>query len=213
MLTLILAVAIGQQIVDCGNGSYQIQNDPRPRLTVASYLNSAREGDLILGAKDSRGLQTIFRRTTRSCITHVAMIVKKDNGDLAVLDASPGQEVRLYEIKEYLRDYRGALCVKRRVGAKPPPEMGQFVKKQIGRPYSRLKELAKVPFSLPIVKDITPLQRIGEEVGWFCSSLTTAAAQMGGWIDPLINPQAIRPVDMFLSENPNWDIAQVIHRK
>lgn len=211
MLSMILAVALGQTIQDCGNGSYQIQNDPRPRLTVASYLDSAQEGDLILGAKDSRALQTIFRRATGSSITHVAIVVRHDS-DLRVLDASPGQKVGLYEIKDYLYDYRGAICVKRRVGPAPPPELGQFAKKQIGRPYSRLKELAKVPFSLPLIRDIESLQDLGDGVSWFCSSLTTAAAQIGGWIDRSINPQAIRPVDMFLSDNPNWEIAQLLHR-
>lgn len=204
MLSMILIATLGQTIQDCGNGSYQIQNDPRPRLTVESYLDSAQEGDLIIGAKDSRALQTIFRKTTGSCITHVAIVVKNDDGGLAVLDASPGQKVRLCEIKDYLRHYPGALCVKRRVGSAPPPELGQFAKKQVGRPYSRLKELAKVPFNLPVMKEVG---------SWFCSSLTTAVAQMGGWIDRSINPQAIRPVDMFLSDNPNWEIAQLLHQK
>ncbi len=212
MLDMILMVALGQTIQDCGNGSYQIQNDPRPRLTVEGYLNSAQEGDLILGAKNNRALQTIFRKSTGSCITHVAIVVKNNN-ELQVLDASPGQEVRFYEIEDYLRHYLGALCVKRRVGPSPTPELGRFAKKQIGRPYSRLKELVKVPFSLPIVRKVGPLQDLGDGVGWFCSSLTTAAAQMGGWIDRSINPLAIRPVDMFLSDNPNWEVAQTLHQK
>lgn len=213
MLTLCLLGAVfGQTIQDCGNGSYQIQNDPRPRLTVAKYLANIQEGDLILGAKNDRALQTIFRRTTGSCITHVAIVVK-NNDKLQVLDASPGQKVRLYEIKDYLRDYQGAICVKRRIGSEPSPELGQFAKRQVGRPYSRLKELAKVPFSLPLIRDIDPLQDLGEKVGWFCSSLSTAAAQIGGWVDRSINPQAVRPVDMFLSDNPNWEIAQALHQR
>ncbi len=212
--------ALAQTIQDCGNGSYQIQNDPRPRLTMANYIVAAHEGDLIIGSNYNRTVQGIFNAVTGSRITHVAMVVKHDGG-LAVLDASRSVGVQLYDVKEYINSYPGYLCVRQRVGPEARPGLRPFYRRQVGIRYANLKELAKVPFSMPVVRDIDPLRDIGKEVqrmmslngGWFCSSLTTTAAQVAGWVDWSVNPAATEPVHWFLAENYNWDLPQVLHRR
>ncbi len=208
---MILTAALSQTIQDCGNGSYQILNDPRPRLTIADYIGNAEEGDLILGAKNGRALQTVFRKTTGSCITHVAIVVKNNDGSLAVLDASPRINVRLYDLEKYLKTYSGRLCIKRRIGQEAGAELIKFSKEQVGQPYASLKELARVPFNLPIIKEGRELVSSSLNRSWFCSNLTTTIAQLAGWIDQSINPNSIEPVDLFLSDNLNWEVAQVLH--
>ena len=222
---MVVQTTSAQEWHSTGGDRWQIDGDPRPRLTIENYEPAV--GDVILSVAKEKSVRGFFQVVTGSQTTHVNIIVPHpEDGRAVVLDVNRKVPVRLVEVKEFLRG-RGEVAVRKRVTSLSEEQkrmMTEFAKDQLGKKYPTDKNLvSEIYHALPVIPEVANKvsdtiqiewrSHVEKNDTWFCSQLVVATAQAGGLIDKKVNPSRIVPADLFHAENPNWDVPQKLWRR
>jgi hypothetical protein len=175
------ACGVGRNILEC--------YDPQP-------------GDLVLFSYYKPLRNLIFFLAHSGGATHTALVVRRANGTLALLEApGPKFPVMLSDLPSRFRAYQGRIWVRRLRTPLSPEQSARltaFACAQEGKPFSGTAVLATLwgrPVRRPRMGCAGPEEL--DPPAWFCSSLTAAAGIAAGVIDPCVSrPKTTDPEDL-----------------
>lgn len=155
--------------------------------------------DIIVFVSGSCALRTVFQVGTGSPLTHVATVVRNNDGVFCVLDADLPTGVRLTPVVGYLRCFLrggGAVYVRERrvpVTVDQDRLLTEFAEAQVGKPYTPLGQLMNMPRRMiRTVQEADPAL-LFTEWNWHCSSITGAAHQYAGLLAQEVHVAALAP--------------------
>ena len=145
--------------------------------------------------------------------THVGLVVARCDGSLGILEATPGHPVQVYDIRNRVYDYPGAVGVRRRITPVTPEQCAQltaFSGAQVGKSYHLMGMLAP-PVSFPFRVFSTRIDPLClDRPRWICSSLVLRTCICAGLLCPeRINPEGAcasdLATDVFLDLSCGWE--------
>jgi hypothetical protein len=159
-------------------------------------------GDLILFSYRKPLRTMIWLLGQSPGASHSAMVVRRPNGSLALLEArGPSSGVMLSDLPSRFRSYYGRICVRRLLTPLSPEQSARltaFACAQDGKPFSTTAMLAVLwggPVRRPRRGCAGPEEL--DPSAWFCSQLTAAAGVAAGIIDPCVSrPKTTDPEDL-----------------
>ena len=161
-----------------------------------------RTGDILLFS--GRGLTSeVIRVFTRSPWSHIGMVVfLPESREPLVLESTtlgesvdvrlgrPVAGVSLVSLATKLRDYEGAVVVRRRHG----PDLSESQQKLLQRLLRRLMHRPYKNYVLCNAMDVlTAFQRKPDQRGWFCSELVAELYRRLGWLPRDIRASTLVP--------------------
>jgi hypothetical protein len=190
--------------------------------------HEVREGDIIFFQNKSQLWQAAFSTFGSPGPTHVAIVVKMDEGQLGLLQAvdpqlkfkptlehpgyKPGRVCLSPDVAGFLRQYDGRIWVRPLRGTLHPTtsqRLTAWAQHQVGKPYG-LDKLIGPPLGLPI--QILHLGGPAQVDGrfWFCSELVASGLVVTGHLSPWhVRPCRVDPEDLFsdrlLNLQPAWE--------
>ena len=216
---------LAQEFKNAGRDRWLVVNDPRLQLRLDNYQPEV--GDIVLSATKNQPVRELFQLTTGSETTHVNIVVPcPEDGRPMILDVNRNVPVRLVEPKDFLSDEEREFVIRRCLAPRSEAQkaaMSQFAKDQLEKKYPTDGILVKEIYqALPVVPEALDFvtggqiekwrEKLGVRKTWFCSQIVVAEAQVGELINRKVNPSAVRPVDLFHADNPNWDFPQRLWR-
>ena len=179
-------------------------------------VHEVREGDLIFFQCKSQLWQAAFATFGSPGPTHVAIVVKMDDGQLGLLQAvdpqlkvkptlehpgyKPGRVCLSPDVTGFLRQYDGRIWVRPLRGTLHPTtsqRLTAWARHQVGKPYG-LDKLIGPPIGFPIqiLHAGGPAQVDGNF--WFCSELCASALVVTGHLSQWhVRPCRVDPEDLF----------------
>lgn len=191
-------------------------------------VHEVREGDIIFFQCQSRLWQTTFATFGSPGPTHVAIVVKMDDGQLGLLQAvdpqlkfksalkhpgyKAGQVCLSPDVTGFLRQYDGRIWVRPLRGSLHPAtsqRLTAWARHQVGKPYG-MDKLIGPPLGLPV--QVLHLGGPAQVDGhwWFCSELVASGLVVTGHLSPWhVRPSRVDPEDLFsdrlLKLQPAWE--------
>jgi len=194
---------------------------PAPRLREPARIEAyePREGDLVFYDDRSTVWTPLFKMAGTGPPLHMGMVVRKNDGGLAVLEAGPDDTVwvKLIDLgprlKQFHRDFpKGVITIRRLktpLSREKSAALTKFAHAQDGKRYAVLRLLAqgtslRARGALEPVLGKTDLNRDS----WMCSELSVACAAVAGLIDGnQIHANATYPRDLV--DNARHDLSSV----
>jgi hypothetical protein len=205
---------------------------PRPSTDAAGYLliesESARttipyeprEGDLIFYDDHSKMWTALFALAGTGPPLHMGIVVRKLDGQLAVLEAGPDDTVwvdirdLVPRLHQFYRDFNGLITIRR---CKEPLNHYQsralthFALAQHGKRYAVVRLLAQgTPFRSRGALEGWLGKTETDRDAWICSELAVAGASIAGLVDPeVVHSNVAYPRDLV--DNQRYDLSRSWH--
>jgi hypothetical protein len=179
-----------------------------------------REGDLIFYDDRNPFWTVLFLWAGSGPPLHVGIVVKKDDGTLAVLEAGPDDTiwVNLLDVDPRLRKfqekYKGVITI-RRCKQELSPEKSQaftkFAKAQDGKRYAIVRLLLQgTRFrSRGPIRELFLAETVTDRSSWICSELVVAAGTVAGLFPSTVKSNVTYPLDIV--NNRRHDLSRIWH--
>ena len=161
-----------------------------------------KPGDFVFSTNPKIFRPLAYRLAVAGPPTHAAMVVRRRDGSLALLEALAGDGVKLNDLTVLYGSGRSDVLVRRlRIALNHIEEsrLQDWVCRQDGKPYAGLGPAMAPAVGLPIrVGPVTRRALLDTEApGWFCSQLAVAAGVATGRISRYdANPRFTDPQDL-----------------
>jgi hypothetical protein len=178
-----------------------------------------KEGDLIFYDDHSIFWTVLFLYAGTGPPLHVGMVVKKDDGTLAVLEAGPDDTiwVKIQDIEtrlpQFVKDYKGGTISIRRcrqtLSAEKSAALTAFAKAQEGKRYAILRLLIQgTRFrSRGPVRELFLANTYLDQSSWICSELAVAAGTVAGLFPARVKANVTYPLDIV--NNRRHDLSRI----
>jgi hypothetical protein len=150
-----------------------------------------REGDWIFFDDQSRWWEFLYTLADTSPPFHAGIVVKKPDGELAVLEAGPDDTLHVYvlDIIPRLHEFKGVIYVRQCKKILTPEESARltaFAEKQKGKGYAMWRLLAQ---GGPLKTRGGPLRHycahtLTNRWRWLCAEITVTGSAVAGITDP-----------------------------
>jgi hypothetical protein len=180
-----------------------------------------REGDLVFYDDKHLGWMLLFAYAGTGAPLHMGIVVKKNDGGLAILEAGPDDTIRVRlldldkRLKQFSDDFKGVIQIRRckeELTVEQSKELTKFAHEQDGKRYAIARLLLQgTPFRTrgPIREKFfggTVLDRDS----WICSELAVAAGTVVKLFDPkVVFANVAYPKDLV--DNERYSLSGQFH--
>jgi hypothetical protein len=179
-----------------------------------------REGDLIFYDDHNLFWTALFLWAGTGPPLHVGIVVKKDDGALAVLEAGPDDTVWVTiqdvttRLPKFHEDYHGTITIRRSkqdLSREKSEALTKFAKAQDGKRYAVLRLLiqgTRFRYRGPI-RELFLARTDLDQSSWICSELVVAAGTVAGLFPDTVKSNVTYPLDLV--NNRRHDLSRVWH--
>lgn len=197
------------------------RKDPKGKIQTEIVAYEPREGDLIFYDDRNLGWMILFAYAGTGPPLHMGMVVKKNDGKLAILEAGPDDTiwVKLLDLeprlKQFQEDFKGAIAIRRckkALAAEESKALTKFAHDQDGKRYAVLRLLLQgTSFrSRGPVREMILGKTVLDRDSWICSELSVAAGTVAKLFDPkVVYANVAYPRDLV--NNERYDLAETWH--
>jgi hypothetical protein len=177
-----------------------------------------KEGDLIFYDDHNPFWTILFLWAGTGPPLHIGIVVKRDDGTLAVLEAGPDDTiwVRIQDVdsrlRQFQKDYRGTITIRRckkDVSQEKSAELTKFAAEQDGKRYAILRLLlqgTRFSFRGPI-RELFLARTDLDRSSWICSELVVAAGTVAGLFPSSVKSNVTYPLDLV--NNRRHDLSRI----
>jgi hypothetical protein len=216
--SIVMLLCLGQSPAQEKSAGYLTATSGSRPARADAYV--PREGDLIF--YDDRNLfwTVLFLYAGTGPPLHAGIVVKKEDGGLAVLEAGPDDTlwVKLLDVAprlpQFHKDYQGTITI-RRCKTELTPEQSQaltkFAQAQEGKRYAILRLLlqgTRFRFRGPI-RELFLARTDLDRSSWICSELVVAAGTVAGLFPDSVKSNVTYPLDLV--HNRRHDLRRTWH--
>lgn len=173
-----------------------------------------REGDLIFYDDRNPYWTILFLWAGTGPPLHVGIVVKKYDGNLAVLEAGPDDTVwvRLLDLaprlKQFQEDYQGTITIRRCKKELTPEQskaLTRFAEAQDGKRYAILRLLLQGTWfrSRGPIRELFFADTVLDRDSWICSELVVAAGTVVGLFPDTVKANVTYPLDLVDNRRHN----------
>jgi hypothetical protein len=188
------------------------------KATPKSYV--PKEGDLIFFDDHNVFWTALFLWAGTGPPLHIGIVVKKDDGALAVLEAGPDDTIwvtiqdinpRLHKFQE---DYQGTITIRRckqELSKEKSEALTRFAKAQDGKRYAIVRLLIQgTRFrNRGPIRELFLAQTDLDRSTWICSELVVAAGTVAGLFPDTVKSNVTYPLDLV--NNRRHHLSRVWH--
>jgi hypothetical protein len=204
-------------------GGESLTHHPDGYLLVKEGLPIAyepREGDLIFFDDHSKVWTALFKFAGTGPPLHMGIVVRKYDGELAVLEAGPDDTVwvdlrdLVPRLHQFQGDFDGTITIRRSricLNRLQSSALTRFARAQNGKRYAVLRLLVQgTPLrSRGVLEPVLGKTSIDRD-SWICSELAVAAAAVVGLVDPdVVHANSVYPRDLV--DNQRHDLGASWH--
>jgi hypothetical protein len=218
LASLILAAGLGQAAAEKNCGYLVPAAAKGEKAAPRAYL--PKEGDLVFYDDHNPFWTVLFLWAGTGPPLHVGLVVKKEDGALAVLEAGPDDTIWVNildvgpRLRQFDKDYKGTITI-RRCKQELTPEKSEaltkFAKEQDGKRYAIVRLLiqgTRFRFRGPI-RELFLARTDLDRSSWICSELAVAAATVAGLCPDSVKSNVTYPLDLV--NNRRHDLSRVWH--
>ncbi len=214
LLSLVLVAGIG----DVAIGEVVPEKTGADKSVAQAYV--PREGDLVFFDDHNPFWTVLFLWAGTGPPLHVGIVVKKEDGNLAVLEAGPDDTiwVTIQDLKtrlpKFVEDYQGTITVRRsrqELSAAQSEALTKFALAQDGKRYAILRLLIQgtpLRFRGPI-RELFLARTDLDRSSWICSELVVAAGTVAGLFPDTVKSNVTYPLDLV--NNRRHDLSRTWH--
>ncbi len=183
-----------------------------------------REGDLIFFDDHNPIWTALFLWAGTGPPLHIGIVVKKEDGKLAILEAGPDDTiwVKIQDIgprlPKFLEDYQGTITIRRCkqvLSAEKSAALTKYALAQDGKRYAILRLLiqgTKFRYRGPI-RELFLAKTDLDQSSWICSELVVAAGTVAGLFSNNVKSNVTYPLDLVNDRRHNlsrtWHPAEI----
>jgi len=179
-----------------------------------------REGDLVFFDDHNLFWTALFIWSGSGPPLHMGIVVKKDDGTLAVLEAGPDDTtwVKLLDVETRLpqfdKDYKGTITIRRckkELTQEQSKTLTKYAKAQDGKRYAVIRLLLQGTFLRyrgPI-RELFLAETNLDRSTWICSELAVAAGTVAGLMPKTVKSNVTYPLDLVY--NRRHDLSRIWH--
>jgi hypothetical protein len=189
---------------------------PDGKVESALKPYAPREGDLVFYDDKHVGWTLLFAYAGTGAPLHMGIVVKKDDGKFAILEAGPDDTVSVKmldlnkRLKQFHRDFKGGVIhlrgCKQELAEEQSRALTRFAQAQDNKRYA----VGRLLLQGTALRSRGPLleKALGKTVldrdAWICSELAVAAGTVAGLFDPKVVPSNVPyPRDLVNNERYN----------
>jgi hypothetical protein len=219
LISLVLAAGFGQ-----ASGAKQDTGYLRPAaLDAKKAVPQAyvpREGDLIFFDDHNPFWTALFLWAGTGPPLHVGIVVKKNDGTLAVLEAGPDDTIWVTiqdlapRLHQFQKDYDGTITIRRckqELTQEKSKALTKFAEEQDGKRYAIVRLLiqgTRFRTRGPI-RELFLARTDLDRSSWICSELVVAAGTVAGLCPNTVKSNVTYPLDLV--NNRRHDLSRVWH--
>jgi hypothetical protein len=187
---------------------------------AAPHAYHPKEGDLVFYDDHSPFWTVLFLWAGTGPPLHAGIVVKKDDGPLAVLEAGPDDTIWVNildlgtRLRQFDKDFHGTITI-RRVKQELTPEKSEeltkFAKAKDGKRYAIIRLLiqgTRFRFRGPI-RELFLARTDLDRSSWICSELVVAAGTVAGLFPDTVKSNVTYPLDIV--NNRRHDLSRIWH--
>lgn len=187
-----------------------------------------REGDLVFFDDHNLFWTALFIWAGTGPPLHVGIVVKKEDGTLAVLEAGPDDTiwVKLLDVETRLpqfdKDYKGTITIRRckkELTSEQSATLTKYAKEQDGKRYAIIRLLLQgtwLRYRGPI-RELFLAETNLDRSSWICSELVVAAGTVAELMPKSVKSNVTYPLDLVYNRRHNlsriWHDAEVWRTK
>ena len=217
LISLVLLAAVGQRGGEAKDSGFVAPPSTRTEKAIPRpYV--PKEGDLIFFDDHNPFWTALFLWAGTGPPLHVGIVVKKEDGALAVLEAGPDDtiwvtiqdvNVRLHKFQE---EYQGTITIRRckkDLGKEKSEALASFAKAQDGKMYA----IARLLIQGTRFRNRGPIRELFlartdlDCSTWICSELVVAAGTVAGLFPDTVKSNVTYPLDLV--NNRRHDLSRV----
>lgn len=191
----------------------------KPQSEIVRY--APREGDLIFYDDRNLGWTLLFAYAGTGPPLHMGMVVRKNDGKLAVLEAGPDDTVWVKllpldkRLPQFNDDYKGTIQIRRckkELTAEQSKALTKFAEAQDGKCYAVARLLLQGTSlrSRGPVRELVLGKTVLDRDRWICSELSVAAGTVVKLFDPkVVYANVAYPRDLV--DNERYDLSGSWH--
>jgi hypothetical protein len=179
-----------------------------------------REGDLIFYDDHNPIWTALFLMAGTGPPLHMGIVIKKEDGTLAVLEAGPDDTiwVRILDVEtrlpQFQKDYKGTITIRRckqALGAEKSEALTRFALAQDGKRYAifRLMIQGTQLRNRGPVRELFLARTDLDRSTWICSELAVAAGTIAGLFPKSVKSNVTYPLDLV--DNRRHDLSRGWH--
>jgi hypothetical protein len=219
LLSLALSAGFGQGHDEKNDTGYLSPGKTgTEKVLPRSYL--PKEGDLIFYDDHNLFWTALFLWAGTGPPLHVGIVVKKDNGTLAVLEAGSDDTIWVNiqdvgpRLHQFQKDYNGTITIRRckqDLSQEKSEALTKFAMAQDGKRYAIVRLLLQgTPFrSRGPIRELFLARTDLDRSSWICSELVVAAGTVAGLFSDTVKSNVAYPLDLV--NNRRHDLSRVWH--